>query len=138
MADTKHHAGPAPVEGDGVSYSGIVWFVVILTATTIFCQLLVWGVFEWMDSRARNRDVTLPAVVAAPVEPAIVDGRIEGDTSRPGPAILVDEPATLGMFRETEELELTTYGWVDRNAGVVRIPIERAKELILERGLPSR
>jgi hypothetical protein len=33
---------------------------------------------------------------------------------------------------------LTTYGWMDQNAGVVRLPIERAKELILERGLPVR
>jgi len=138
MADTKHHARPAPVEGDGVSYSGLVWFIVILTATTLFCQLLVWGVFEWMDARARSRDVTLPAIVATPVEPAIIDGRIEGDTSRPGPAILVNEPTTLRMFREAEELELTTYGWVDRNTGVVRIPIERAKALILERGLKAR
>ncbi len=137
MADTRHHAGPAPVEGDGVSYTGIVWFIVILTATTIFCQVLVWGVFEWMDARARDRDVVRPALAAAPVEPAIVDGRIEG-ASRSGPAILVNEPATLGIFREAEALELTTYGWVDRNTGVVRIPIERAKELILERGLPSR
>ena len=33
---------------------------------------------------------------------------------------------------------LTTYGWVDKNAGTVRIPIDRAKELLLERGLPVR
>ncbi len=48
MADTKHVHGAAPIEGDGVSYSGIVWFVVILTVTTVACQLIVWGGFEFM------------------------------------------------------------------------------------------
>jgi hypothetical protein len=33
---------------------------------------------------------------------------------------------------------LNNYGWVDKEAGVVRIPIERAIELTLERGLPTR
>ena len=33
---------------------------------------------------------------------------------------------------------LSSYGWVDRDAGVARIPIQRAVELVLERGLPAR
>jgi hypothetical protein len=33
---------------------------------------------------------------------------------------------------------LVGYGWVDREAGIVRLPIERAMELLLERGLPTR
>jgi hypothetical protein len=41
-------------------------------------------------------------------------------------------------FRLRENAELTEYGWVDRNAGTVRIPIEQAKDLLLRRGLPSR
>ena len=42
MADTSHHAAPAPVEGDGISYSGLIWFMVVIAATTIACQLLMW------------------------------------------------------------------------------------------------
>ena len=33
---------------------------------------------------------------------------------------------------------LGSYGWVDKNAGVVRIPIDAAMKLTLERGLPAR
>jgi hypothetical protein len=33
---------------------------------------------------------------------------------------------------------LEGYGWVDRSAGTVRLPIERAMQLLLERGLPTR
>jgi hypothetical protein len=41
-------------------------------------------------------------------------------------------------FRSRDETQLNTYGWVNRTSGVVRIPIARAMELLLERGLPTR
>jgi hypothetical protein len=37
-------------------------------------------------------------------------------------------------LRAREEAALTSYGWVDREAGRARIPVERAMELLLERG----
>jgi hypothetical protein len=48
-------------------------------------------------------------------------------------------PATeIYEFRQRENEVLNGYGWVDKNAGSVRIPIEQAMRLTLERGLPSR
>jgi hypothetical protein len=130
MADTKHSPAPdahgIPVEGDGISYSGIVWFVVVLTVTTVICQVLMWGMFEVMARRTDATDVAR-APLARPV-----------GTMPPGPAVLVDEPANLRDFQATEQDALTTYGWVDENAGTVHIPIDRAKDLLLERGLPVR
>jgi hypothetical protein len=41
-------------------------------------------------------------------------------------------------FRRQEDAVLSGYGWVDKNAGTVRIPIEEAMRLTVERGLPSR
>lgn len=41
-------------------------------------------------------------------------------------------------LKAADEQVLTTYGWVDQGQGVARIPIERAKTLIVERGLPTR
>lgn len=35
----------------------------------------------------------------------------------------------LKTLRQTDAKELTTYGWIDKNKGVVRLPIERAMEL---------
>ncbi len=46
--------------------------------------------------------------------------------------------ADLEDFRAKEETELNSYGWINRTAGVVRIPIARAMELLLERRLPVR
>src|SRR5579875_1217650 len=33
---------------------------------------------------------------------------------------------------------LNSYGWVDRKAGIVRIPIDQAMDLLLQKGLPVR
>jgi cytochrome c oxidase cbb3-type subunit III len=46
--------------------------------------------------------------------------------------------ARLKEMRATEDAVLHSYGWVDQAAGIVRIPIERAMELLAERGLPAR
>ena len=41
-------------------------------------------------------------------------------------------------FRQREDAVLHGYGWVDKAAGTVRIPIDEAMRLTVERGLPSR
>ena len=41
-------------------------------------------------------------------------------------------------FIEGEDRRLATYDWADKDKGVVQIPIERAMDLIVERGLPVR
>src|ERR1700738_2912214 len=40
-----------------------------------------------------------------------------------------DRAEKLKTLREADAKELTTYGWIDKNKGVVRLPIERAMEL---------
>ena len=44
----------------------------------------------------------------------------------------------INEFRVQEEKTLHSYGWMDQQAGVVRIPIDRAMELVAQRGLPTR
>lgn len=61
-----------------------------------------------------------------------------GRQAPPEPRLQVDPRKDLTQMREEEEATLHSYGWVDRKAGVVRIPIERALELTLQRGLPAR
>ena len=56
----------------------------------------------------------------------------------PPPRLQVTPAAELKDFRAREERELATYGWVNKTAGIVRVPIERAMEMVLQRGLPTR
>lgn len=56
----------------------------------------------------------------------------------PAPRIEDRPAAELENLRKQDEQNLTTYGWVDKNSGVVRIPVDRAIELQLQRGFPTR
>ncbi|HVU34779.1 MAG TPA: hypothetical protein VHE61_15205 [Opitutaceae bacterium] len=48
-------------------------------------------------------------------------------------ATRVSRRATLAELKADQAKELETYGWVDQKAGVVRLPIERAMELTVEK-----
>jgi hypothetical protein len=53
------------------------------------------------------------------------------------PRLLTSEPATLARFRAQEDAFLSSYGWVEKDRGIVRIPIAEAMRLVAERGLPT-
>jgi hypothetical protein len=139
MADTSHLRATPPVEGDGISYSGIGWFLVVLTLTTLFCQGIVWGMFEFMEYRVNASDPPRAALAPAQGSPAIENGHLaSGAIDPPPPTLLVNEPTVLREFRQAEDKTLSSYAWIDKTAGTVRLPLERAKELVFERGLPIR
>jgi hypothetical protein len=55
------------------------------------------------------------------------------------PPRITDQPEMeLGQLRQQENQVLSSYGWVNRNAGTIHIPIDRAMELQLQRGFPVR
>jgi hypothetical protein len=138
MADTNHVPATSRVEGDGVSYRGVFWFGVVLAGTTLFCQALVWGMFGWMQSQAAAADPQRPATAAAAAHPTIEGGHVAtGLPNAPSPDLLVDEPTAFHRFRTEEEQALATYG-LDKSTGAIRIPIDRAKEIVLAHGLPTR
>jgi hypothetical protein len=56
----------------------------------------------------------------------------------PEPHLEIDERNEISESRMREEEHLNSYGWVDQPAGVAHIPIERAMQLLAERGLPVR
>src|SRR5262249_51448205 len=56
----------------------------------------------------------------------------------PEPRLQTNPRQDLSDLRSQEDQILGSYGWVDKNAGTVRIPIDQAMKLALERGLPAR
>ena len=56
----------------------------------------------------------------------------------PPPRLQTDPAIELKQFRAAEDAKLNSYGWIDRNAGIIRIPIQRAMDLVVQRGLPTR
>jgi hypothetical protein len=55
-----------------------------------------------------------------------------------GPRLQVKPEKDLEHLRAAEDSVLATYGWVMRDANIVRIPIDRALALTAQRGLPTR
>jgi hypothetical protein len=53
----------------------------------------------------------------------------------PEPRLQTQPFADIEHQRAEERRVLSSYGWVDKGAGVVHIPIQRAKKLVLQRGL---
>jgi hypothetical protein len=63
-------------------------------------------------------------------------GRIPNErTQPPEPRLQVAPKVDLDRLRATENSQLTTFGWIDRDKQVVRIPIGQAMKLIEGRGL---
>jgi hypothetical protein len=130
--------GGAPVQTDGVNFRGIVWFLAVIFTTTFVCQGLVTGIFKYLQYDSDQSDAGRAPLAASVTMPVIKDGRVVAGTPMPEPNLLADDPAPLAAFRADEETLLTTYGVTDKNAGTYRIPIERAKDLLLKQGLPAR
>jgi hypothetical protein len=55
-----------------------------------------------------------------------------------GPLLQVKPHQELETYCSAQQQNVTTYAWVDQPSGVVRIPVDRAMELILAKGLPAR
>ncbi|HTR81737.1 MAG TPA: hypothetical protein VMM58_08905 [Bacteroidota bacterium] len=54
----------------------------------------------------------------------------------PTPRLQPNPVLDLKELREHEDSVLSTYGWSDRRAGLVRVPIDTAMDLLLKHGLP--
>lgn len=73
-------------------------------------------------------------LVSYPDTPSL--GRIpDNSPPPPGPRLQVAPRADLDRLRARESDRLTTFGWVDQDKQIVRMPIERAMKLLSERGL---
>lgn len=98
-----------------------------LAAVTVFLAGLVWLLVLFL---ARSAPDTAPREfpLAASYEQRLP----------PEPRLQTNPREDLQTLRQAEERLLRTYGWVDKDSGVVRIPIDEAMRLTVERGLPSR
>jgi hypothetical protein len=56
----------------------------------------------------------------------------------PDPRLQPDPAGDLNQVRQAQEELLNSYGWVDRANGNIRIPVDRAMDLVIKRGLPAR
>lgn len=115
-------------EESDINVRAIISFVVVLTAVTVAIQVLVYGLFLLFN---KVEDKTQADVSPLTPPPAQV-------SDFPSPSLQTTPWTDLIKLRADEYAYLHSYGWVDQNAGIARIPIDRAKEMLLQKGLPVR
>jgi len=106
----------------------------------VVSQVLMWGLFGLFERQAAANDPVLSPLAAPPaaMPPTQVGNPVFSPETVAGPQLLTNEPMALEKQRDMEQKVLRGYGWVNQGAGVARMPIDEAKKLIVERGLPVR
>ena len=137
---SKHEpaSGHGSYERQDLQPSGIIYFLVALAVVTVLCIFALRGLYSYLENReTASQPAVNPLVTNVPKDTLHIP-RGYPQSVFPSPKLEEDERGQLNQIRTNEETELNSYGWVDEKAGIVRIPIERAMDLIAERGLRVR
>jgi hypothetical protein len=94
---------------------------IALVLVTILAMALLVGVFNYFKTKEGGEAIS--------VDPAKVF---------PEPQLEKTPIPDLKAIRQAEDQVLNTYGWVDQQKGVVRIPISKAMDMVVAKGLPVR
>src|SRR5713101_4759527 len=140
MNDDTHidgHNQEMDFEREDLAPKPILIFLGALAVGCVLVYFILTGMYGYLDSyENHHQPVQSPLVQQTTVDTRSVS---PGDVTKfPQPRLEGDERREINDFREHEEQTLNSYGWVDQQAGVVRIPIDRAMQLLTQRGLPTR
>ena len=121
--DHSTHSTPngAGHEQSEVSVRFIVTSLAVLLVGTFLVALLVIGIFQFFSHTYQTQESAKQAQQQIPPEP-----RIEVEPFKQ----LIDVHAR-------EDHVLNSYAWVDKNQGIVRIPISQAMDELAKKGLPT-
>lgn len=107
----------------------VAWkFAIWLVAGMAVSVAIVYGTFWFFEKNEQALDRTTQAFPLAV-------GQVRAP---PMPHLQTQPFKDIYLLRQHEAQQLESYAWVDKGAGIVRIPIERAMDLVLEHGLPVR
>jgi len=104
----------------------ITQFGIGLTFLLIVSQLVLWWVFSSLSQREQKLSPPVPAIIRtqAPKEP-------------PEPRLQPNPQSDMRKMLQEEDQVLNQYGWVDPDRGIVRLPIDRALDIVAQKGLPQ-
>jgi hypothetical protein len=124
----KHNQKPHEIhhEVSDVSARPIFFFAIGLAILLILTLISMRSLFNLLEQDADRSDTQLSGVAA------------ERPKLPPLPRLETDPVSSRKQFFQNEKMLIESYGWVDQKQGIVRIPIRRAMELLVERGLLVR
>ncbi|HWR54840.1 MAG TPA: hypothetical protein VN428_27270 [Bryobacteraceae bacterium] len=104
---------------------GLWWFLAALMTFLVISVLAMAGLYRFFGAQPGMAPEQL-----TPLAPAL--------QMPPTPRLQTLPQLDMDSMRAREDRVLSTYGWVDQSAGIVRIPIDRAIDMLAQRGLPAR
>lgn len=134
-----HSGGNAGFEREDMGSRGVFAFMIGLAVVGVVIYFIVGSMYSFLDKYERSQMATASPLVTSKgamsrvVTQDYVDQRFKENGV---PMLETNERGQFRDFLMNQENLLNSYGWVDEKAGVAHIPIERAMELIRERGLP--
>lgn len=108
----------------GLGYRSAIWLVVAMLLSVAIVYGSFWF-FEGQEVTVDQRVQQYPLAVGQAKEP-------------PSPRLQTQPFKDVYLLRQGENEKLQSYGWVDKEAGVAHIPIDRAMDVMIERGIPAR
>jgi hypothetical protein len=126
LRDSRDNVEVVHEESD-VNVSAIIRYGLGLLVIGAVIHLLLWwllGAYERQHERAQTQMYPLAAS--------------RQNRLPPYPRLQENPQRELQDLRNRQQSLLTGYGWVNKEAGVARIPIEDAMRMVIERGLPTR
>jgi hypothetical protein len=125
-ADHGDHSG-VHHETTDVNVRGVLLFGAGLFVVAAVVHLLVWVLFGYFAGRESVRGAREYPLAAT-----------QENRLPPEPRLQIHPRDDLRELHAHEDEVLTSYGWVDKNAGIVRIPIDEAMKIVVQKGLPAR
>jgi len=150
----QHDSGHEPEEIDAskgyeatdVKVSGIVIFLIALAILVAVAGVLGYGIGKVLNARMYKEDgprnkwtqtVDVRSLGNLAASPELQNKMAEMTQRFPTPRVQTDDGnQDVADLHAREDLLLEHYSWVDPTQGKVRIPIDRAMELVAQRGLP--
>lgn len=133
-------------ERSDVKVTGIVVFITALAIFVAVAGVLCYGIGKVINARMNKEDgptskwsktVDVRQLGNFPSSPELQNKMAEITQTFPTPRVQTDDGnQDIADLHAREDLLLSNYTWVDESKGTVRIPIERAMQLIAQRGLP--
>ncbi len=104
----------------------LVIFLILMTGGVLFSFGVTTVLFEFYTQRAESKGNPANALKVVDEEPTTA------------PLLQVVPGLDLRQIRASEAERYNSYGWVDQRTNVVHIPVDKAIDLLLEKGVPSR
>ncbi len=110
-----------------VDVRSLIKFTVAILVLTVGSMGLMYGLNKALVATSVEKNDRAPSPLA--------------DANRPprpeGPLLEVSPPRNWQKYKAAEVEHLKSYGWVEKEKGVAHIPVERAIEIVAEKGLPE-